>query len=91
MARHAFVLGGTGQIGRAVTKRLHEKGWDVTVAARSEPDPPLDARFVRVDRTVEGSLEDALRAVDVLVDVIPLRADDGSSSAVSKVASVRWS
>ncbi len=78
MARHAFVLGGTGQVGRAVTARLLEKGWDVTVAARHEPDPPLDARFVRVDRTVDGSLEDALRAgVDVLVDVIPLRAEDG--------------
>jgi len=78
MARSAFVLGGTGQVGRAVTARLLEHGWDVTVAARHPPDPPLEARFVSVDRTVDGELEHALPAgVDVLVDVIPLRLEDG--------------
>ena len=74
----AFVLGGTGQIGREVTQRLVEANWDVTVGARHEPDPPLDARFVRVDRTVPGELETAIGdGIDVLVDVIPLRAADG--------------
>jgi nucleoside-diphosphate-sugar epimerase len=74
----AIVLGGTGQIGRAVTRRLVEASWDVTVCARHEPDPPLDARFVRIDRTVTGALETAVGGgVDVLVDVIPLRAADG--------------
>jgi nucleoside-diphosphate-sugar epimerase len=74
----AFVLGGTGQIGRAVTQRLVATNWDVAVGARHEPDPPLDARVVRVDRTVPGALETAIGGgVDVLVDVIPLRAADG--------------
>jgi nucleoside-diphosphate-sugar epimerase len=78
MAQHAFVLGGTGQIGRAVTGRLLETGWDVTVAARHEPELPVETRFVRLDRTVDGELEHALDSgVDVLVDVIPLRAEDG--------------
>jgi nucleoside-diphosphate-sugar epimerase len=75
----AFLLGGTGQIGRAVAQRLAEGGWDVTVAARNEPAMRLGARFVRVDRTVEGELEAALgNGVDVLVDVIPLRIEDGA-------------
>lgn len=75
----AFLLGGTGQIGRAVARRLTETGWDVTLAARTEPSSPVDGRFVRVDRTVDGELEAALGdGVDVLVDVIPLRAEDGA-------------
>jgi nucleoside-diphosphate-sugar epimerase len=74
----AFVLGGTGQIGRAVAQWLGAAGWHVTVGARHEPDPPVDARFVRVDRTVPGALETAIGGgVDVLVDVVPLRAADG--------------
>jgi nucleoside-diphosphate-sugar epimerase len=74
----AFVLGGTGQIGRAVAQRLVEANWDVTVGARHEPDVPMDAPFVQVDRTVPGELETAIGGgVDVVVDVIPLRAADG--------------
>ena len=77
MPRHAFILGGTGQIGRAVAKRLDETGWDVTVAARHEPATPVEGRFVRVDRTAQGELERALASgPDVLVDVIALRAED---------------
>src|SRR5690349_19597220 len=77
MARHAFILGGTGQIGRAVARRLSETGWDITVAARHAPVVPVEGRFVRVDRTVDGELEHALAAgADVLVDVIALRRAD---------------
>jgi nucleoside-diphosphate-sugar epimerase len=43
VAGRAFILGGTGQIGRATARRLGEAGWEVTVAARSGGD-------VRVDR-----------------------------------------
>jgi len=78
LTQTAFVLGGTGQIGRAVSQRLTEAGWDVTVGARREPDPPLDTRFARVDRTVPGELEMAIAGgVDVLVDIVPLRTADG--------------
>jgi uncharacterized protein YbjT (DUF2867 family) len=34
MSRHAFIVGGTGQIGRAVTSDLLEHGWHVTVSHR---------------------------------------------------------
>lgn len=73
----AFVLGGTGQIGRAVWRRFSEAGWDVIVGARgSRPSLP-EMRTVAVDRRVPGALEAAIpRFVDVLVDLIPYTAAD---------------
>jgi nucleoside-diphosphate-sugar epimerase len=74
----AFVLGGTGQVGRAAARALDAAGWDVTVAGRTEPAERAPGRFVSLDRTQAGALEAALGdGVDVLVDVIPLRAADG--------------
>jgi nucleoside-diphosphate-sugar epimerase len=71
----AFILGGTGQIGRAAARRLLEAGWDVTVGARTSAE--TDARLVQVDRSEEGALAAALGdGVDVLVDVIPYTAAD---------------
>jgi lactate dehydrogenase-like 2-hydroxyacid dehydrogenase len=34
MSQRAFIIGGTGQIGRAVADKLLAKGWDVTVSHR---------------------------------------------------------
>lgn len=42
MAGSAFILGGTGQIGRAAARRLRESGWEVTVAARTGGDVRID-------------------------------------------------
>jgi nucleoside-diphosphate-sugar epimerase len=70
VTRTAFVIGGTGQVGRAVVQRLLEAGWDVTAAARK--DAPIDARLVRLDRDDDVALATAVGdGVDVLVDVIP--------------------
>ena len=61
----AFIVGGTGQIGRAVARRFLERGWDVTVSARRERAVPEGARFVRLDRN------DGLDCTaDVVVDVV---------------------
>jgi nucleoside-diphosphate-sugar epimerase len=72
MAPCAFVLGGTGNVGRAIARRLRETGWDVTVAARNEgvPDELVDVRAVRIDREDDGALEGA-NGFDVVVDVVP--------------------
>ena len=93
MAKTAFVLGGTGQIGRAVTKRLAEGGWDVVIAARTHerltPELRELATFVELDR--EKAL-DLPRAFDAFIDVVPytrahaeqlLRLEVGSIVAVS--------
>jgi NAD(P)-dependent dehydrogenase (short-subunit alcohol dehydrogenase family) len=41
MARAAFIIGGTGQIGRAAAAGLLRRGWRVTLAhtGRQAPDP----------------------------------------------------
>jgi nucleoside-diphosphate-sugar epimerase len=70
----AFILGGSGQIGRAAAHRLLEAGWDVTIAGRdpSRLPPALvgEVRFARIDRS-EDLLEPALGSgVDVLVDCV---------------------
>ncbi len=73
----AFVLGGTGQIGRAVARRLAEAGWDVTAASRGLRPVDAEVRHVRLDRTQAGSLAAALGdGVDVLVDVIAFGRED---------------
>ncbi len=80
--RSAFVLGGTGQIGRAVARRLVEAGWDVALGSRSASLPEglggLGVRAARVDRSVPGELETAVAdGIDVLVDVVAFTAADG--------------
>lgn len=76
--KRAFVLGGTGLIGRALVRRLAEKGWDVTVASRGElPVVVVPARHVRLDRKDGDALREALGGgVDVLVDLIPMEPRD---------------
>jgi nucleoside-diphosphate-sugar epimerase len=78
MAKAAFLLGGTGQIGRAVARRLLETGWDVVLASRGERPLPegLDARHVSVDRNDSDALTKAVGSgVDVLVDVVAFETE----------------
>jgi nucleoside-diphosphate-sugar epimerase len=78
----AFILGGTGQIGRAVARRLVDHGWEVVAGSRSGSLPEglaeLGVRPARLDRRVAGELEVALGdGADVLVDVVAFTAADG--------------
>jgi nucleoside-diphosphate-sugar epimerase len=71
MARHAFLLGGSGQTGRALIPRLRERGWDVVVGSRGERELPPGVEHVRVDRTDGNALREALGGgVDVHVDFV---------------------
>ena len=93
----ALVIGGSGQIGRAVVPALLGDGWDVRVLARHEADVG-GARLVLGDRDDPDALDEALAGgVDVVVDVVayddrqaaPLieRADRiGSAVVVSSAA-----
>jgi nucleoside-diphosphate-sugar epimerase len=89
--RTAFILGGTGQIGRPTARRLATDGWEVTIAARN-PAADLDEfRFAKVDRTTPGELEAAVGdGVDLLVDIWPMTIDDGRQlvSLAGRVGSV---
>jgi nucleoside-diphosphate-sugar epimerase len=61
MSRRAFILGGTGQIGRVVAGDLLAAGWDVTVSHRGTHPPPEQlvergARIAVLDRDNPGDL-----------------------------------
>jgi nucleoside-diphosphate-sugar epimerase len=72
-----LVLGGTGQIGRAVCRRLAEASWEVVAAARGKRPALPGLPAVEVDRSEPGALEKALGdGVDVLVDVIAFTPED---------------
>ena len=70
----AFVIGATGQIGRAAVRALAEDGWEVRAASRSgggDADWPGGVQRVRLDREDDAALAAALGdGVDVLVDVV---------------------
>jgi nucleoside-diphosphate-sugar epimerase len=75
MAKRAFLLGGTGQTGRALAPRLRSRGWDVVVASRGRraalENLELDADVVLVDRADDAALRMALGdGADVLVDFV---------------------
>lgn len=82
MSKTAFILGGTGQIGRAAAALLADTGWRVTVASRGSIPLPrsLTSRGVRqviVDRTQCDDLSGIIgRSVDVLIDTIAYTAAD---------------
>jgi nucleoside-diphosphate-sugar epimerase len=73
MTGTAFVIGGTGQIGVAVSASLLRHGWQVTVAHRGGTEVPVgDVRSVVVDRQDDEGLRSALGAgADVLIDAVP--------------------
>jgi nucleoside-diphosphate-sugar epimerase len=81
MPRHAFIVGGTGQIGRAVTGDLLEHGWRVTVSHRGNRPMPIDliergAKVVILDREEPGELGRALTSgTDALIDTIAFQPD----------------
>ena len=74
MSRCAFILGGTGQIGRAVARDLLAAGWNVTVSHRGAHPPPEElvergAKIAVLDRDNPGVLALALgTGTDVLID-----------------------
>ncbi|MFE5715715.1 NAD-dependent epimerase/dehydratase family protein [Streptomyces sp. NPDC056501] len=71
---NAFVLGASGQVGRAAVRALVADGWEVTAASRRgvrDERWPDEVRSVRLDRTEEGALAAGLGdGCDVLVDIV---------------------
>ncbi|KOU53356.1 NAD-dependent epimerase/dehydratase family protein [Streptomyces sp. WM6378] len=70
----AFVIGATGQIGRAAVRALAEDGWEVRAASRGgggDAAWPGNVQRVRLDREDDAALAAALGdGVDVLVDMV---------------------
>ena len=74
MPSHAFILGGTGQIGRAIAATLLNAGWDVTISHRGSGAVPKSlvekgVKVVTLTREKVGELQNALDSgADVLID-----------------------
>ena len=79
MGRSAIVLGGTGQIGRAVVDRLHASAWAVTsISRRASEDARDGVRHVAADRRDSQALRRAIGdGADALIDVTAYDAEDG--------------
>jgi nucleoside-diphosphate-sugar epimerase len=76
VARSAFVVGGTGQIGRAVARTLLTDGWAVTLGHRGRRPPPADllapgVKLATLDRDMPGALAAALGpGADAVIDTV---------------------
>ncbi len=84
MAPSAFIVGGTGQIGRSAASRLAEAGWSVSVGSRRGPDPELTSlgvATVTLDRGDTEALLTATRGQDLVVDVVAFTAGHAAQLA----------
>jgi len=71
MSKNAFVLGASGQVGRAVITSLVSDGWHVRAGSRTLHEWPADVEGVLVDRGVDSSVAQALAGgADVLIDCV---------------------
>ncbi|MFG3281123.1 NAD-dependent epimerase/dehydratase family protein [Streptomyces sp. NPDC048111] len=81
----AFVIGATGQIGRAAVRALAEDGWEVRAVSRGPAEDtgwPADVRRLRLDREDDAALGAALGdGVDVLVDMVAYGKEHGRQLA----------
>jgi nucleoside-diphosphate-sugar epimerase len=72
----AFIIGGTGQIGRAIGAKLLADGWDVALSSRGQRPCPTEltaigAEIVQLDRDQPGELARALAdGADAVIDTI---------------------
>lgn len=76
MTKRALIIGGTGQIGRAVAVELLDRGWRVTLAARGgrgRPEALLrrGATLIPLDRDQPDALSEAIGGgADAVIDTI---------------------
>lgn len=73
----AILIGGTGQIGRAIAKTLLQNDWQVSLAGRREHVDgmqnltDLGAHFVKLDRQDDRSFSDAIGSgYDAVIDLV---------------------
>lgn len=68
------VIGGTGYAGSAIVAEAAARGHQVTVLARSLPDPPIpNVTYVQGDATDQAILSAAIESADVVVGALAPR------------------
>lgn len=84
--RTAMLIGGTGQIGSAVARRLAADGWSVLVAHRGEHHgdtelADLDVTSIRLDRDDTDALIERARGHDLVLDTVAYEPRHGEQLA----------
>ena len=84
--RTAMIIGGTGQIGIATTRRLAADGWSVLIVHRGEHrgDPSLaelDVTTMRIDRENTEQLLEHARGHDLVLDTVAYSPAHGDQLA----------
>jgi nucleoside-diphosphate-sugar epimerase len=84
VARSAFIIGGTGQIGIAAAAELLRCGWNVTCSHTGRREPqnvPAGASLTVVKRQDTAALSSAIGNVDLLVDTMAFSGKDADQLA----------
>lgn len=82
IGRHALILGGSGQIGRAVARELLDQGWRVSSAQRQPNKLPRDLIEngllpITVNLSDEGAVDDLAEGTfDAVIDTVCFNGDD---------------
>jgi nucleoside-diphosphate-sugar epimerase len=90
----AFIIGGTGQIGRATAVRLAADGWDVQLLSRHVPDDQTRRGHLLFDRDDPHALGAVLQdGADLLVDCLAFDAADADrllaiQSSVGRIVAI---
>jgi nucleoside-diphosphate-sugar epimerase len=81
---HVLIIGGTGNISRAIVQVLLREGHNVTIYNRGQriDAPPSDVEVLLGDRRDRAAFEAVLqtRSFDVAIDMISFTADDAAST-----------
>ena len=67
-----FMTGGTGFVGRTLTKKLTERGYGVTLLTRSIKQPeslPPGASFVEGDPTRKGTWQELVPEHEIIINL----------------------
>jgi nucleoside-diphosphate-sugar epimerase len=81
MGRHAFIVGGTGQIGRAVASNLLKCGWDVELSHRGRHPAPAElieqgVKIATLDRNEPAALAAAIGSgADAVIDTVAFTSE----------------
>jgi len=84
MAKRICIIGGSGFIGRAITRAARAKGHGVTIGCR-HPQKARDmqvegARLIKVDVTTGRGLDEAVANTDCVINLVGLLFERGSQS-----------
>jgi uncharacterized protein YbjT (DUF2867 family) len=74
MAGRILVLGGSGNVGREITRRLFAEGFDFKAVYNTRADFPVEIKTCQLDLAHKPLLDEALKNVQTLILLLPMTA-----------------